>query len=332
MATSPDRGATRDDVARLAGVSSAVVSYVVNNGPRPVAEGTRARVLDAIETLGYRPNAAARSLIRGRADLIGLIVPDVGNPYFAALARAVETAARAEGVNVVLAQGSGSLAPLIEALSGHLVAGVISAATPDAGALAALARTRMAMVRLSMVPPGADAATVLPDFYSGARQAVRHLIEAHGHRRVALLMGADPGTIGVLDDRERGWRDALREAGLPDDAVVRAPWSAAGGRAAADRLLDAHPGVTAAFVSSDQQAVGLLSGLHARGVGVPGDLALVSFDGAPEAEFTVPPLTTVSVPMAQMAASAVRQLLHDEAAPAPFEPTLILRRSCGCLR
>lgn len=90
----PPRDVTRNDVARLAGVSSAVVSYVVNNGPRPVAEATRARVQAAIDKLGYRPNAAARSLITGRSDLLGLIVPDLRNPYFAALAQAVEVAAR----------------------------------------------------------------------------------------------------------------------------------------------------------------------------------------------------------------------------------------------
>ena len=97
---------TLNDVARLAGVSSAVVSYVVNNGPRPVADATRARVLDAIDKLGYRPNAAARSLVLGRSAPAGLIVPDVRNPYFAALAQAVEVEARAKGVNLVLAQGA----------------------------------------------------------------------------------------------------------------------------------------------------------------------------------------------------------------------------------
>ena len=90
--TGQHREATRNDVARLAGVSTAVVSYVVNDGPRPVAPATRARVLDAIAKLGYRPNTVARSLITGKSGLIGLVVPDVENPYFASLARSVETA------------------------------------------------------------------------------------------------------------------------------------------------------------------------------------------------------------------------------------------------
>ena len=102
----PVRDATRDDVARLAAVSSAVVSYVVNDGPRPVAPATRARVLDAIAKLDYRPNKAARSLITGRSHLLGLIVPDLENQYFAGLAKAVEKEAGERGLRLVLAQSA----------------------------------------------------------------------------------------------------------------------------------------------------------------------------------------------------------------------------------
>ena len=273
----PARGATRDDVARLAGVSSAVVSYVVNNGPRPVAEATRLKVLDAIDKLGYRPNAAARSLIMGRSDLVGLIVPDVRNPYFAALAQAVEVEARKEGVNLVLAQGpTGHLAALVESLSGHLV-------------------------------------------------------EVHGHRRIALVSGSDtPTDHRVLDDRERAWRDVLMSAGLPTDAVIRVNWSLTAGREAAARLVRDFPDCTAVFAMSDQQAIGLISGLTAAGRSIPGDVAITSFDGSPEAEFTIPPLTTASVPMAAMAKAAVKQLLHPGGRGKVFAPELILRHSCGC--
>lgn len=326
------RGATRDDVARLAGVSSAVVSYVVNNGPRPVAEATRQRVLDAIDKLGYRPNAAARSLIMGRSDLVGLVVPDVRNPYFAALAQAVEVEARAAGVNLVLAQGStGHLAELVESLSGHLVAGIITAAVPEPAAVEVILRNKIAMVRLSLVPPDIDATSVLPDFYEGGREAVRHLIEVHGHQRIALVAGSDtPDSHTVLDDRERAWRDVLAEEGLPRDAIIRVNWSSAAGRDAAERLVRDFPDCTAVFAMSDQQAIGLIAGLHALGRAVPDDIAITSFDGSPEAEFTIPPLTTASVPMAAMAKAAVRQLLHPGGKGQMFKPELILRASCGC--
>lgn len=331
--TRPARGATRDDVAKLAGVSSAVVSYVVNSGPRPVAEATRLKVLDAIDKLGYRPNAAARSLITGRSDLVGLIVPDVSNPYFAALAQAVEVEARAEGVSLVLAQSlAGQLSPLVESLSGHLVAGVITAAVPEPEAIATLSRGRITMVRLSLVPPDIDATAILPDYHAGARDAVRHLIEAHGHRRIALVAGSDtPDTPAlVADERQRGWEDAMASAGLPTDAVVRVNWSSAGGWRAASRLLSDHKDCTAVFTMSDQQAIGLIAGLTAAGRRIPDDYAIASFDGSPQAEFTIPPLTTASVPMKKMAKAAVQQLLHGSTSDRMFGPELIVRRSCGC--
>lgn len=331
----PARGATRDDVAKLAGVSSAVVSYVVNNGPRPVAAATRQRVLAAIDKLGYRPNAAARSLIMGRADLVGLIVPDVRNPYFAALAQAVEVEARAEGINLVLAQGpTGHLAALVESLSGHLVAGIITAAVPEPAAVEVILRNKITMVRLSLVPPDIDSTSVLPDFYAGARQAVRHLIEVHGHRRIALVAGSDtPDRKGItLDDRQRAWQDVMSAAGLPTDAVIRVNWSAAAGREAAARLARDFPDCTAVFTMSDQQAIGLISGLHELGRAIPDDVAITSFDGSPEAGFTIPPLTTASVPLAEMAKAAVACLMKPGQQGKVFQPELILRASCGCPR
>lgn len=211
------RDATRDDVARLAGVSSAVVSYVVNGGPRPVAEATRARVQAAIDKLGYRPNAAARSLITGRSDLLGLIVPDLRNPYFAALAQAVEVVARREGMNLVLTQGvTAHIEPLVETLAGHLVTGIITATIPEPEALAIAVRSRVPMVRMSLASQ-TDRQAIWPDYYGGARSAVHHLVDVHGCRSVALVIGSDhpDRPDEPRDDRERGWRDALEARGLP---------------------------------------------------------------------------------------------------------------------
>ncbi len=332
--TEPRRGrdVTRDDVARLAGVSSAVVSYVVNDGPRPVAEATRARVQAAIDKLGYRPNAAARSLIKGRSDLLGLIVPDIRNPYFAALAQAVEVAARDSGMNLVLAQGAtANLAPLVESLSGHLVAGIITATIPEPEAVAITVRSRVPLVRMSLASQ-TDRTAIWPDYYGGARSAVHHLVDVHGHRRVALVIGSDhPDRADEpRDDRERGWRDALEARGLPADQVVRVHWSAAGGREAAGRLLARFPAADAVFVSADQQAIGLVAGLHEAGVPIPDRIAVASFDGSPEAAFTVPPLTTASVPMAAMAEAAVAAVLGGAPATRAFATELLVRRSCGC--
>lgn len=334
--TAPDghtRAVTRNDVARLAGVSSAVVSYVVNDGPRPVAAETRQRVLQAIDKLGYRPNAAARTLITGRSDLIGLIVPDIRNPYFAALAQAAETAARARSVNLVLAQGeSGNVASLFESLAGHQAAGIITSTIPEASAMAVIARSRLPLVRLSLAMPATGAA-IWPDYRGGARSAVRHLIEVHGHRRIALVIGSDDpdhedGT--TPDGREQGWRDALEDAGLTTEHLIRVRWSAAGGADAGRLLATEHARATAVFTSSDQQAIGLIAGLQGTGRSIPSDLALASFDGSPEAAYTVPPLTTVHVPLAEMAEEAVAQILTRKGASRRHPTRLVVRASCGC--
>jgi LacI family transcriptional regulator len=320
------RDATRDDVARLAGVSSAVVSYVVNDGPRPVAAATRARVLDAIEKLGYRPNTAARSLITGRSDLIGLIVPDVENQYFATLAKAVEKAAAKRGLRLVLGQAQPAQLPdLVESLASHQVDGIITATPLPPDLLVRTRRITVPLVKLSLDQPMDAVPSLSPDFYGGAQQAVRHLAEVHGHRRIALITGGEP-----MDVRERGWHDALLLLGLVPDCRLQTLWTTEGGRDAAALLLKDHPDATAVFAASDQQAAGLIAGLHALGRRVPDDIAIVGFDGALVGEFTVPPLTTCGVPFTQMSSDAVAQLAGGTIDKKIYPTKLIVRESCGC--
>ncbi len=322
------RGAiTRADVAKLAGVSTAVVSYVVNGGPRPVAQATRARVQEAIERLGYVPNTAARSLTTGRADLIALVVPDITNPYFASLAEQVEEAARARGVQLILVQASsGSFFEVAESLSGHLVAGIITASLPPSPGPRERLNLRMPIVKLG-APAQLDAVPSLwADLYGGSCQAVAHLIDVHGHQRIGMIAGPD-----AQDERDRAWAETLTAAGLPTTRVARAPWSAEGGRAALLRLLDEFPDTTAAFVASDQQCIGALSGLFSRDLSAPRDLALVSVDGSREAAYTLPPLTTVDVPLSAIASDAVATILDGTTSTPRLYPThLTIGQSCGC--
>lgn len=320
------REATRDDVARLAGVSSAVVSYVVNDGPRPVAPPTRQRVLEAIEKLGYRPNSAARSLITGQSRLLGLIVPDIGNPYFAGLAKAVENEASSRGLRLVLTEcTSDDLPDMVDSLAGHQVDGIITATLPPQSLLARASRVRIPMVKLSLAMPLDPFPALWPDFYGGSQSAVKHLIEVHGHTRVAFVTGGEP-----FDSRESAWRDALESSGSGPGLVCRVPWSSEGGLAAARDIAADRAAVTAVFVASDQQAVGLLAGLHRLGIRVPLDVAVASFDGSPSSEFTIPALTTVGVPFAQMAGDAIDELTGVPAPNRIYPTTLIVRESCGC--
>ncbi|MEU8221484.1 LacI family DNA-binding transcriptional regulator [Kribbella sp. NPDC048915] len=318
----PKDPVTRNDVAEYAGVSTAVVSYVVNEGPRKVAPETRERVLDAIRVLGYRPNATARALRMGTTRTLGLITPDGGNPLFAELAKAIDREAAARGYVVLQTSADGDpvteRAKITELLTRQVSALVLVAPTADPS----FDDVEVPVIAINRALP--TVSSVRPAYREGARLGVEHLI-SHGHRRIGLVIGG-----AGHPERELGWRDALQAAGLPDGPIARAAFSRAGGYQAAQTLLHAEP--TAIFASSDLQGIGVLRALHEAGVDVPGEVAVAAFDGTPETEYTWPPLTVVRQPVEQLASEAVQRVIDGadstEALTLPTE--LILRRSCGC--
>ncbi|WP_307052229.1 LacI family DNA-binding transcriptional regulator [Arthrobacter oryzae] len=334
-ATHTPRGpVTRKDVARYAGVSTAVVSYVVNGGPKRVAPATEAKVQDAIRVLGYRPNAAARALKLGSSETIGLIIPDNSNPFFSLLAHAVEDAAGELGYALFLTNSDGDLAKErrhIRNLAARQVDGVVLASVLSEPDLADLESAEISSVLLSHSEKPAGVTSVGVDLAGGARTAVEHLI-GHGHTNIGLAMGTT--TANEADDREQGWLQALKAAGLPEGPIARSAFTRDGGYAAGKRLLASGHRPTAIFASSDMQAVGILRALHEAGLSVPEDIALAAFDGSVEAEYSWPPLTTVEQPVRDMADAAVRALVGADRGEPPrhhvFPTRLLVRQSCGC--
>ena len=318
----PKEPVTRNDVAEYAGVSTAVVSYVVNEGPRKVAPETREKVLEAIRALGYRPNATARALRMGTTRTFGLITPDGGNPLFAELAKAIDREAAARGYVVLQTSADGDPetenAKIAELLHRQVSGLILVAPTDDP----VLDDVEVPVIAVNRLLP--KVSSVRPAYREGARLGVEHLM-AHGHRRIGLVIGG-----AGHPERERGWQDALALAGLPEGPIARVEFSREGGYRAGQMILRHEP--TAIFVSSDLQAIGVLRALHEAGVDVPGDIAVVAFDGTPETEYTWPPLTVVRQPVEGLAEEAVRRLIEGEdkveALTVPTE--LIRRRSCGC--
>ncbi|WP_416416998.1 LacI family DNA-binding transcriptional regulator [Paenarthrobacter aromaticivorans] len=325
---------TRKDVARYAGVSTAVVSYVVNGGPKNVAPATEAKVRDAIRILGYRPNAAARALKLGSSETVGVIVPDNTNPFFSQLAHAVEDAAAELGYGMVLTNSGGSLAKErqnIRNLAARQVDGVFLASCVFDPDLTDLETSEIPSVLLNNAgsPPGFTSVGV--DLEAGARAAVEHLI-GHGHTNIGLAIGTNTGN--QLDGREVGWLRTLRDAGLPDGPMLHSPFTRPGGYEVGKRFLAMANRPTAIFASNDMQAIGILRALHEAGLNVPDDMAVVSFDGSLDSEYSWPALTTVAQPVEAMAEAAVRALVGEgrgEALQHSILPTeLIVRQSCGC--
>jgi len=324
------RRATRRDVARRAGVSDAVVSYTLS-GRAPVSEATAARVREAIRELGYVPNVSAQALKSGSSRAIALIAPNAddpvfANPFFVEYATAVERAAQEHELVVFMATsppGPGGLRERAQDFTARHVDGlvIVPGAGDDSADLDALG---VPWVQLNTTAPIDGVFSVGVDLYDGAYQATTHLIE-HGYERIGFVGDS------LSEVRAAAWRDACRAHGVEAGPHVLSGYGREDGYRAAAAMLDGPRPPRALFAASDLIALGVLRAAHQRGVRVPEDLALVSFDGSWESEYSWPPLTTVRQPIERMAKAVIDLLLHRETAPEHrlFRGDLVVRDSCG---
>ncbi|WP_144760443.1 LacI family DNA-binding transcriptional regulator [Curtobacterium sp. 9128] len=324
------RKATRRDVARLAGVSDALVSYALNGGA-PVAPGTRRRILEAVAELGYRPNQAARALRSGSARTLVLAVPDrddpvFANPFFAEYAAAIESAAWERGYALYTTATSFEperLRTRFEEFAARMVDGVLVLSSGAADPTT-IDPVGLPWVELNVSSPRAGVASVGTDLRGGAERATEHLLE-HGARTVAFV-----GELDGQEARHRGWRDACERWGVPPGPVLDGGYTREGGFVSGLVIADSEDRPDAVFAASDRTAVGVLRAFHEVGVRVPEDVALVGFDGSWEAEYTWPPLTTVRQPVVAMAEAAVARLVGEPGGEhREFAPELVIRASCG---
>ncbi|HEY8745535.1 MAG TPA: LacI family DNA-binding transcriptional regulator [Chloroflexota bacterium] len=331
---------TRDDVARLAGVSAATVSYVLNGGPRPVMDETREKVLQAIEQLDYKPNLLARRMARKKTHAVALVVPDIANPFFAKLSHHVEDAAFAAGYTLILCNCSHD----VERERAHLalldekrIDGILLI-TSGLGRddVRGIVERHTPVVLLDRDVAGATVDAVLTDNVAIGRSAVEHLL-GHGYTAIACLAG--PQGLAEAVQRVEGYQQALRQYDLtPEPRLVR--WhdlTFEGGYRALHSLFAAGLRPRAVFASNDQMAVGALHAAHELGLTVPADLAIVGVDDTLPSAIAVPPLTTVAQPIAAMGRRGLALLLDrvkGTASPAAqhvvLAPELIVRGSCGC--
>ncbi|MDQ1289236.1 MAG: hypothetical protein QG622_2802 [Actinomycetota bacterium] len=325
------------DVARLAGVSHQTVSRVLNESPN-VRPHTRTKVLAAMETLGYRPNTAARALVTGRSQVIGVATLS-GQLYGPASALyGVEGAAAQVGYAVsVVGVREVSAVELRQAVTrlvrqgvdGVIVIAPVRIAQEELDVLA----SEVPLVSLEGAAEGIPS-VVGVDQVSGARAAVRHLLEL-GHRTVWHVAG--PGDWFEAEGRIEGWRSVLAEAGAEVPPLLTGDWSARAGFEAG-LLLARLPEVTAVFTANDQVALGVLRALAENRRRVPEEISVVGFDDLPEAAYYLPPLTTVRQDFAEVGRQGVARLVdligssggrEDGVERCLIEPTLVVRRSTG---
>lgn len=315
---------TRKDVAEHAGVSVAVVSYVVNNGPRPVSPATQAKVKKAIQELGYYPNELARSLSRKQTATIGLIIPSLINPVFNEIAQNLERVCTAAGYMVILCsteRDRDKEKKFAEILRTKQVDGVVAipSASPHA-VLKPLQQADIPTVFLEHDMP--DTYCIAIDDLQGGRLATQHLVSL-GHHRVGIIKREPTSALSIL--RPVGYRAILEEAGIPFDPalVIESKAGQAAGYASMQQLLALPDPPTAVFTHNDVLAMGAMRAIYDAGLRVPDDISVVGYDDTVAASYLMPRLTTVRFSVAEMGRRAGQVILELAQKKGPLTPRTI---------
>ncbi|MEM8588965.1 MAG: LacI family DNA-binding transcriptional regulator [Pseudomonadota bacterium] len=333
----PRRRVTVIDIARHAGVSKSTVSLVLRSSPLVKAE-TRRLVERAIDDLGYVYNRGAANLRQARSNMVGMVINDLANPFFAELAVGIERVFQGAGYVPFIANTAENpmrQAEVLRALREQGVAGLIvcpSRNTPS-DAFKGLVADGVPVVQAMRKVDGARAASIVPDNRRGGQQATEHLL-ALGHRRIAFL-GGYRDTFAHAE-RSGGYRQALEAAGVGVDPalIIDGPPNRDGGEIGLARALALPNAPTAALCFNDVVAFGVLAGLRQRGLTPGVDFAVVGFDDVTDARHASPPLTTVAVDsfaLGERAAQAMLRMVHGDATPVEGvgDVHLVVRESCG---
>jgi len=319
---------TLKELGRLAGVHPSTVARVLNDDPRQrVSDEVRQRIVTLAREHGYQPNHIARSLRTKRSYVIGTIIPDIANPFFAVVFRGIEDKLAEYDYSVILANTDDDAereARGISMMRGRQVDGlVLATARRDDPAIGELVEARFPFVLVNRDTDSLPAHAVVPADYDGAVTAVQYLASL-GHRRIAHISGADGVSTGHL--RRMGYLDAISRLELPHDPrlLVDGSFREPGGYAAMRQLLALEEPPTAVFAVNDLAAAGALRAIREAGLEVPRDLSLMGFNDLPTAMQTTPNLTSMHIPLHAMGVAAAERLLHvvlgDEV---PREPVIL---------
>ncbi|MDK2981238.1 MAG: LacI family transcriptional regulator [Chloroflexota bacterium] len=317
---------TIKEVAEKAGVSVSTVSHVIN-GTRFVSDDLKNKVLSVMECLDYQPNRIARSLRKKQTNSLGLIVADITNPFYSEIAWSIEYLSYIQNYSVMLCNSDGDPEKeqfYLNQLSQWQVDGIILVSSM-------IFPTKMISVGDGSLPiilidhdcPGYDFDTVLiDDFYAG-KLATEHLIQL-GHQRIACITGSKE-TIPSYK-RVYGYKAALEAAGLEYDPalVVRGDFNIISGVNCTNRLLELENRPTAIFACNDLMAMGVMQSAYVKGLRIPDDLSVVGLDDIYWSKYTVPPLTTIKLPVHQLAEEAVKSFLSRVESPDKASRTVTL--------
>jgi len=323
------------DIAEKANVSIATVSRVINNKSEGVGEETRKRILKLVKELGYQPNALARGLVTKKTKTVGLIIPDITNPFFADIARGVEDQANLFGYNVFLCNTDDDLDKenkYINALKEKYVDGIIftSSSIPNQNHIVELIKTGIPTILMDRQIDDKHVVGIFIDNLLGGYIATKHLLEL-GYSRIACITG--PLFLKSAVERLQGYEKALNEYGMEVDneIVAEGTYKMESGYETAKELL--AKGVRTFFVCNDIMALGVCKAVKESGYNIPEDVSVVGFDDIQISHVIEPPLTTVRQPSYDMGKEAIKMLVKliegkkIRKKIVKFKPELVIRQS-----
>ncbi len=326
---------TLEEVAKRAGVSTATVSRVLNN-VEPVKESTRRRVLNAVEELKYYPNLNARTLAEGKSRTLGLIVSNLGNPFFVDVFQAMDAAARGQGYDVLVEQTDYRVSELrasVRSMLGKRVAGLaIVVSEMEESIVAEVRASHLPAVFYDVGPSGPNTTNIRVRYELGTQRAVQYLYSL-GHRRMGFV--GHHVTLGPLQTRRKAFLETVsRYDGDVTWNTALGPDTPSGGAQATRELLLSGLKPTAIVCVNDYMAIGALRELRAQGYSVPDDVSVTGFDNITLSEYTNPALTTLNIPRESIGQMALKALLDNGNGSLPpqevlLEPELVLRDSTG---
>jgi LacI family transcriptional regulator len=328
------------EVARAAGVSVATVSRVLNESG-PVAGETRDRIRRVAGEMRYIPNDAARSLSMRRTGTLGVLLPDLYGEFFSEVIRGLDQAAQRARFHLLLSSSHNNrhdIEAALQAMRGRVDGLVVMSPHIDVAVLAANLPESLPAVMLNTPQSTSEFDTLSVDNFGGARAMVAHLA-GHGHRRIAMVRGPEPNHDA--EERLRGYRTALVDAGIAPDAAleVEGDFTEESGYRAVRRLLELRLPPTAIFAANDSTAIGSMSALREAGVSVPGQVAVAGFDDIPISRYLTPALSSVRVSINDLGARAMEQLVRaveeqnqHERIHQTLPTSLVIRDSCGVHR
>ena len=330
---------TMKDVAKKAGVSVMTVSRVINK-KEYIAVETRERVESALKELNYKPNINARTLVTKKTDFLGLIVPDIANPFFGDLVKAAEKIARERGYSVILGDSGGipeAEEEYIEAFRGRMCDAIILIAPRVSDEVIREVNSTIPLVLVDRHMPDDDIIQVTVDNKFGAFSAVEHLISL-GHRRIGFIMG--PANVPNAYRRKAGYVEALKKSGIEidEELIVQGDFDRETGARAFEVFNKLKNRPTAVFGSNDLMAFGFIEKAKEARLSIPKDYSVVGFDDIFLCALMEPPMTTVRYPIVEMGIVAIQDLLNSleskETArlKAKLKHTLIIRQSTARLK